>query len=117
MERFSMTVLRQEIFLEKITEVEHPEIACTLQELGMIRDVSLDSNAHEAQLTLVVPVLSIPSSIRNLLIDGLSAAAGEVGVQLTISTAEMNPQERQEFVKLARTCWRDEGTDVVPCGS
>jgi metal-sulfur cluster biosynthetic enzyme len=117
MERFSMTVLTQEIFLDRMAEVEHPEIACTLQELGMIRDVSLDSNAHEAQLTLVVPVLSIPSSIRNLLIDGLTAAAGEVGVQLTVNTAEMDPQERQAFVEMARTYWRDEGTDVVPCGS
>ncbi len=112
-----MTDIPEDIFLKRIAEVEHPEIACTLQELGMIRGISFDCTENAADLTLVLPVLAIPVSIRNLLIDGLSATAGELGVQLVVNTVEMNPQERQAFVEMARTFWRDEGTDVVPCGS
>ena len=83
----------------------------------MIRDVLFNSNENLAEVTLVLPVLSIPASIRNMLIEGLTTAAREAGVELTVSTAEMNPQERNVFVEMARTYWRAEGTDVIPCGS
>ncbi|MBN1264967.1 MAG: hypothetical protein JXA25_05695 [Anaerolineales bacterium] len=102
--------------MEKLAEVKHPEIACTLEKLGMIHDVTLAPSAEEAQLTLALPVLGIPAVVKDILIQSLTEAADTAGVSLEVQTVQMTTQERENFLTLARTHWRDKGTDVVPCG-
>jgi len=101
---------------EKLSQVEHPEIVCSLEKLGMIRDVTLAPSGEQAQLTLVLPVLAIPIVVKNMLVHALSQAAESVGVSLEVSVEQMSTEERDRFLGLARSHWRDQGSDVVPCG-
>jgi metal-sulfur cluster biosynthetic enzyme len=101
---------------EKLSQVEHPEIACSLEKLGMIRDVNLAQSGEQAQLTLVLPVLAIPIIVKNMLVHALSQAAESVGVSLEVKVEQMSTEERDRFLGLARSHWRDQGSDAVPCG-
>ncbi len=99
-----------EITLERIQEaiakVEHPEIAATLVDLGMVRDVAYDPESNEARLTLVVPFFGIPEAVRNYLAYSLYQAVKEVGAELKIYLAEMTEEERQAFFQKERALWR-----------
>ena len=92
--------------LKALYAVEHPEIATTLVDLGMIHDVEYKSDSKEASLTLALPILGIPVEVREYLINSLEKAVSPLGVKLTISVREMKPEERQLFMTKARTFWR-----------
>ena len=52
-----------------IKQVMHPEISRTLVELGMVRDIALKD--AEVTLTLALPFLGIPASIKDYLVKSL----------------------------------------------
>lgn len=86
-----------------LSKVNHPEINCSLVELGMIKDIEVKDAA--ASVTLVLPFLEIPikedltnlikKSIRNL----------DKNIKIKIKIAEMNEKEKERFMKLAREGW------------
>ena len=92
--------------LAAIENVEHPAIATTLTNLGMIRDtrVSLDGNAT---LTLVLPFSRIPDTVRDFIVNSLAAAARSAGGELTeVKLTVMNDEERQNFLTKEQRHWR-----------
>ena len=82
----------------------HPEIDCSLVELGMIKNVEVKDAG--VSITLALPFLEIPikehiinlikKSIRNL----------DKNVKIEIKTAEMNEKEKEKFMKLAKEGWK-----------
>lgn len=97
---------------EKVTEIlsklEHPEIHNTLVDLGMLQDITYDEDAKEATMTLVVPMLSIPESVRNHLVNTIYTALEPRGITPKVYLAEMTEAEREKFFTLSKQNWRDE---------
>jgi metal-sulfur cluster biosynthetic enzyme len=69
----------------------HPEISHTLVELGMVKEIVLKDD--EVSLTLVLPLLGIPDSIKGYLANTVHQAVMKLGVKVEVMIAEMNQQE------------------------
>jgi len=81
-----------------IKQVMHPEIDRTLVELGMVKDITLKDN--EVTLTLMLPLLSIPASIKDYLTNSLRQAVMELGAEVEVRVAEMNHEEQLAFLAM-----------------
>ena len=89
---------------QAIGQVMHPEISLTLVELGMVKDIALRDD--EVTLTLVLPFLGIPASIKDYLVNGLRQAVMKLGVKAEIKIAEMNQEERLAFLAMEQEGWK-----------
>ena len=94
------------VIQEAIGKVEHPAIATTLLDLGMLKDITVTPDGKVA-LALVLPLPNIPDNIRGFLIKSLESAAQSAGGELaTVKLALMNEEERQNFLKKEQLYWR-----------
>ncbi len=98
---------KQKAILDAINAVEHPEIAMSLVDLGMVRDIEYTPEDDGVVLTLVVPFFGIPQAVRDYMVNALyqtiQAAGGELkGVNL----AQMTEEERQAFFQKEHANWR-----------
>ncbi|MCD6425014.1 MAG: DUF59 domain-containing protein [Anaerolineales bacterium] len=92
--------------LEAIKRVEHPAIATTLLDLGMVRDITVTPDG-KAALTLALPLPNIPDNIQDFLIKSLKSAALAAGGNLsTVKLALMDEEERQNFLAKEKLHWR-----------
>ena len=64
----------------------------------MAKDIALKDD--EVTLTLVLPFLGIPASIRDYLVNSLRQAVIKLGAKVEIRIAEMNQQERLAFLAM-----------------
>ena len=87
-----------------IGQVMHPEINRTLVELGMVKDIVL--NGDEVTLTLALPFLAIPDSIKEYLVNSLHQAVMKLGAKVQIRVAEMNQEERLAFLAMEQEGWK-----------
>lgn len=92
---------------QSIGRVMHPEISRSLVELGMVKDVTLSGD--EVSLTLVLPFLGIPASIKDYLVNSLRQAVMELGAKAEIMIEEMNQEERLAFLSMEQEGWRGLG--------
>ena len=90
---------------QALAQVRHPEIACTLVELGMRKDITVRSN--KVTLTLVLPFMGIPIQVKDYLTDSLRQALANVDASLEVemNMAEMSEKERTKFLEMAREGW------------
>jgi len=92
--------------LAALEKVEHPAIAATLLDLGMIRDIEIDQDG-KISLVLVFPFPNIPDNIRNYIVNSLAAAANSAGGELQkAGLALMTEGEVQDFLAKENTNWR-----------
>ena len=82
----------------------HPEISRSLVELGMVKDIT--PNGDRVMLTLVLPFLGIPASIKDYLVNSLRQAVTKLGLQVEIGIAEMSQEERLAFLAMERDGWK-----------
>ncbi len=90
---------------QALAQVRHPEIAKTLVELGMLKDITVESN--KVTLTLTLPFMGIPIQVKDYLINSLCQALANVDTNLEVemNIAGMSEQERARFLKMAREGW------------
>ncbi len=89
---------------QAIGQVMHPEINRTLVELGMVKDITLKND--EVTLTLVLPLLGIPVSIKDYLMNSLRQAVMKLGAKIEVRVAEMNQEERLAFLAMEQENWK-----------
>ena len=89
---------------QAVGQVMHPEISCTLVELGMVKDIILKDD--KVMLTLVLPFLGIPTSIKDYLVNSLRQAVTRLGLQVEIRIAEMSQEERLAFLAMEQDGWK-----------
>jgi metal-sulfur cluster biosynthetic enzyme len=89
---------------QAIKQVMHPEINRTLVELGMVKDIALKDD--KVTLTLVLPLLSIPISIKDYLVNSLQQAVMKLGAKIEVRVAEMNQEERLAFLAMEQESWK-----------
>jgi len=89
---------------EALKSVEHPEIAYSLFELGMIKDINIEES--KVSLVLKVPTLSVP--IKDYLITSIEEALKkeDEDVRVEVKVEEMDKEERVRFMKMAQEGWR-----------
>jgi ATP-binding protein involved in chromosome partitioning len=99
-----MKKISQENVNQSLAEVVCPEIDYSLVDLGMIKDVVFNEN--EVSLTLKLPFSEIP--IRDYLIKVKKKALADLdqAIEVELAVVEMDPQERDEFMKKAKEGWK-----------
>jgi ATP-binding protein involved in chromosome partitioning len=89
---------------QAIKQVMHPEINRTLLELGMVKDITLKND--EVRLTLVLPFLGIPVSIKDYLMNSLRQTVMKLGAKIEVRVAEMNQEKRLAFLAMEQANWK-----------
>ena len=89
---------------QAIGQVMHPEINRTLVELGMVKDIALRDD--EITLTLALPFLAIPVSIKDYLVNSLHQAVMKLGAKIEVTVAEMSQEERLAFLAMEQESWK-----------
>ncbi len=97
----------KDAIMEAINNVEHPAIATSLVDLGMVRDVEYQPEDQGVTLTLALPVLSIPENVRDYMVNSLYLAIQDAGGELKgVNLAQMTDEDRQMFLQLEQENWR-----------
>lgn len=88
-----------------LAQVRHPEIANTLVDLGMLKDVVVEGN--KVSLTLLLPFMGIPIQIKDYLINSLRQALANVdaSLEMEMNIVEMSQDEGAKFSKMAQEGW------------
>jgi metal-sulfur cluster biosynthetic enzyme len=94
----------EEAIIQAIQQVEHPEINCSLVDLGMVQDIQ--ASEEGVTLKLVLPFLGIPTVIRDYMVHSLQQAVAGFDAELEIQVTEMTPAERQRFLTLEQQNWK-----------
>jgi len=98
---------KRDAILESINKVEHPEIAMSLVDLGMVRDIEFDPQDDGVILTLVLPFFGIPQAVRDYMVNSLSQSIKDAGGELkNVNLAQMTEEERQAFFQKENAKWR-----------
>ncbi len=100
--------MTQNELVETIHNIEHPEIANTLNELGMIGDVNINHEEKSISVTLVLPMMSIPIEIRDMLINSIAEGIKQnaKGYKLKIALGQMDEKTRTKFFVLSKQNWK-----------
>jgi len=88
----------------EVGQVMHPAISRSLVELGMIKDIALEHGV--VNLTLALPVLNIPASVKYYLANSLRTAVAKLGLEVEVETTEMNEEERHNFLVMEQENWK-----------
>ncbi|MEJ2637158.1 MAG: iron-sulfur cluster assembly protein [Calditrichia bacterium] len=97
-------IITREYVLEVIKQVEHPEIAATVGELGMILDVAVQDKI--ATVAIALPVLKIPEAVKAALIHRINQHLEKIELKFQMEYFEMTAEVRGKFYALARTNWK-----------
>jgi len=89
-----------------ISELEHPEIAVTFYDLGMIGDVNGNENGIEVEIR--VPFPNIP--IKDYLAGMIGTAVREIypDIPVAFNFTIMSGEVRDKFLSKARENWKGE---------
>ena len=89
---------------QKVGQVMHPAISRSLVELGMVKNVALKHDV--VTLTLALPVLNIPVSIKDYLVNSLRTAIAKLGAEVEVEITEMDEEERHTFLAMEQESWK-----------
>lgn len=89
---------------QAVREVMHPAIDRSLVDLGMVKDIAV--NDDQVILTLALPFLGIPTSIKDYLVNSLRSAIAKLGGKLEVKIVVMNQEERQAFLAMEQESWK-----------
>ena len=98
--------ITQDDVVQAISQIEHPEIARTLVQLGMIQEVQYNSEEKETILTLAFPVANVPESVRNYIVNDIYQALQANGVGLKVYLSVMDDQARAKFMGQSQAYWK-----------
>jgi len=96
-------VTREEV-LNRLKSVEHPEIAVSIVDLGMILDVTVTDNT--AKVAIALPMLNIPQVVANAILQSIYEPIRDLGLQMKPVFFEMTPEVRDNFFTTARANWK-----------
>ena len=89
---------------QEVAQVMHPAINRSLVDLGMVKDVALKDDV--VTLTLVLPDLNIPASVKDHLINSLRTAVAKLGPEVEVEITKMNEEERYNFLAMEQENWK-----------
>jgi len=96
--------MNEEAIIQAIQRVQHPQINCSLVDLGIVQDIKVGEDG--VSLKVVLPFLGIPTVIRDYMVHSLQEAVAGFDAKLEIEVTEMTPAERQRFLTLEQQNWK-----------
>lgn len=87
-----------------VAQVMHPAISRSLVDLGMAKDITMEHG--KVTLTLALPFLDIPISIKDYLMNSLRKVVTDLGAEIEIQVTGMNQEEREAFLAMEQESWK-----------
>jgi len=94
--------ISEQIIHKLISEVKHPAIDCTLVELGILKDIRIESG--KVMVTIAFPVRNIP--IKDIIVNSVKEPIAKLGVECEIKETIMSQQEREAFLDKEQKNWK-----------
>lgn len=88
--------------INAISEVQHPAIAYSLLDLGIVKDVTLDEN--KAKVTFAFPFPNIP--IAEQLVNSIYGPIFLLGFDFEYSIVQMTEEEKAKFMQMEVDGWK-----------
>ena len=98
------TLITKKDIYDILEQIEHPEIAASLIDLGMIMDVAIDGNT--VLIAMALPMDKIPFNIENALIQRVEKQLAKICLKTKVHFFEMSAENRQKFFTTARVNWK-----------
>ncbi len=92
----------KEDVMKAISEVQHPAIAFSLLDLGIVKDIEVNDDV--VNVTFAFPFPNIP--IAGQLIHSISGPVESLGYVLKHSIVVMTEEERAKFMSMEARGWR-----------
>ena len=90
--------------IKTLESVQHPAIATSLINLGILQDIDFDEEKNKVTATFVWPFANIP--IKEQLINSVKIPLKQLGLELEYNERIMNEDERNRFLELEKKYWR-----------
>ncbi|MBN1408704.1 MAG: DUF59 domain-containing protein [Calditrichaceae bacterium] len=90
--------------LSILEKIEHPEIALSLSELGMIIDAAVEHD--QVHVAIAVPKIEIPTAVYKAITDLIVNALQKPGITVRPQFFEMTVENRERFFALAKANWK-----------
>jgi ATP-binding protein involved in chromosome partitioning len=87
-----------------VGRVMHPAINRSLVDLGMAKDITMEHG--RVTLTLALPFLDVPISIKDYLVNSLRKVVTDLGAEIEIQITGMSQEERQVFLAMEQESWK-----------
>jgi ATP-binding protein involved in chromosome partitioning len=87
-----------------VGQVMHPAISRSLVDLGMAKDITMEHG--KVTLTLALPFLEVPVSIKDYLVNSLRKVVTDLGAEIEIRITGMSQEERQAFLAMEEESWK-----------
>ncbi|MEA3444170.1 MAG: iron-sulfur cluster assembly protein [Bacteroidota bacterium] len=88
--------------INAISNVQHPAIAFSLLDLGIVKDIELNKNMVTA--TFAFPFPNIP--IADRLINSISIPVKSLGFDFDYSVDIMTEKEKTKFIQMENQAWK-----------
>lgn len=102
--------MTEKISPERVTEIiqsiEHPEIAATFYELGMIGSISVNERRISVEILVPFPNIPIKDYLAGMVESAIKKEFPDVSVTFVFSV--MNEEVRSRFLAMARQGWKGE---------
>jgi metal-sulfur cluster biosynthetic enzyme len=85
-----------------ISQVGHPAIDCTLVDLGIVKDWTVEGN--RVKVLLAFPSLDIP--IKDYIVGSVRDAIEKLGAKVEVELSVMSQEEIQRFIDMEREHWK-----------
>jgi metal-sulfur cluster biosynthetic enzyme len=82
----------------------HPAINRSLVDLGMAKDITMEHG--RVTLTLALPFLDIPVSIKDYLVNSLRKVVTDLAAEIEIQITGMSQKELQAFLAMEQESWK-----------
>lgn len=96
-----MMKTKQEV-IDAISKVQHPAIAYSLLELGIVKDVELDENT--VKVIFAFPFPNIP--IADHLINSIYTPVNDLGLEFQYAVSVMTEEEKARFMQMEAEAWK-----------
>jgi len=97
--------------IQTLENIQHPAIATSLINLGILQDIDFDEENKKVTATFVWPFPNIP--IRDKIINSVKIPLNQFGLDLEYNERIMSENEKQKFLELEKQYWRGE---LAGCG-
>lgn len=95
-----------ESVLEIVKKIEHPEIAATFYELGMVGDITEEGGELSVEIRVPFPNIPIKDYLAGMIQSALQEEYPDISVSFSFTI--MSEEVRNQFLAMARQQWKGE---------
>ena len=96
--------ITKELLFDKIKDVNHPAINCSLAKLGIAKDFKISK--EKITIILALPFDSVPENIINTMASSLVQPLMDLEILVDAEAVIMNEEEKATFLKLETENWK-----------